>query len=818
MLTARGAANVALSMTRSSLLSRLTLGLVFAVSFARGAVESRAADVTCGMGGDQAGHAVAAGTDFDGDGIPDVAVGAPCARVATAENAGRVFIHSGATGGRILTLKGNAPGQKFGGALAFIDDFSGDGIADLIVGSPGAPAVSGTATKEEAGRVEIFTIEGDAILTVPGAFAAGNFGEAVAGLGDYNGDDVPELLVGAGGDRDVPGGERYGAVYLLSGKTGAVLDTSLGEIKSDRWGAAVGAADDVNDDGIADVLVSSNSSDAPGAGEGEENHGLARILSGADFAEVLATVRGDVEDKLGKSSAMVDDLDNDGISDFAVGAPGVKIGTFGNAGVVSLHSGSSGDPIRVLQQPAPQVGANFGTAVANLGFINGDSRPDIVASAPSTTVDTKFNVGRIHLFSGSNGNVIWTADGFFPGTRFGQALAPAADWDGDGRTDVAVGNPGDAFRGRRGAGTVRVLSGHDGEELVQFGGRSGLETRIFVSAWNLDGAAEVRALTNAGRQTKQRQEVLRGVYDGTLALAVIDDGATMNSDAMKLVSSGGTGSGTPVVEVTRAGRRRGTISRFVAEFSAPYAGGVHVAGGELALDEGEEIAVVQADSATGNVELSVYSRADTDPFGHITWGRELTFPVFTAGERIDSFLVNATGANVVAGALGDDGDRLVVTPVSGAPVVRVLDGTGLVTAEWLAYSPSGNSGTTVAVGRLGDDGVQIVTAPQVGQLRIRAFNSDGSPYISIESGVEVDFVVPGSVIGNASRFRLVVADIDLDDRGEILVVTDATSPTQILAFEIDGTRIEGWPNELFAYQPLARWPIAISATDRFVRR
>jgi len=791
------------------------LTLAMAVAF-----DAEAADVTCDTGGDAAGESIAAGTDFDGDGVADLAVGAPCARVGTAENAGRVFIHSGATGGRVLTLKGSDAGQKFGGALAFIDDVSGDGIADLIVGSPGAPVVTGTSTKTDAGKIEIFNVAGEILLAVSGAYAFGNFGEAVAGLGDYDGDDVPELLVGAGGDRDAPGGERFGAVYLLSGESGATLDSSIGDLKFDRWGAVVAATDDVNDDGIADVLISSNSADAPGAGATiEENNGLARILSGADFSEVLVSVAGNVEDKLGKSSVAIDDLDNDGIADFAAGVPGVMLGSAGNAGIVSLYSGATGALIRNLQQPTPQVGASFGTAVANLGFINGDSRPDIVASAPSTTIDGKGAVGRIHLFSGSNGNVLWTLDGSFQGTRLGQALAAAGDWNGDARKDVAVGGPGDAFRGRRGAGTVRVLSGVDGEELARFGGRRGLETRLFVAAWGLDGSAEVRALTGSGMQTKQRQDVLRGLHDGALSVAVIDDGATSSSDAMKVVIGGGSGAPSPTVEVTRAGRRRGTVSRFEAEFSSPFDGGVNVAGGELATDVGEEIAVVQAESTTGTVELSVYSRADTDPFGRITWGREITFPVFTDGERIDGFLVNANGATVVAGALAGDGDRLVVAPVEGAPVVRVLDGSGLVIADWLAYSPSGNNGTTIAVGRLGDvGGIQIVTAPRTGQLRVRAFNPDGTPFVPPDSVEEVDFVVPFSVTGAASSFRLVVADVDLDDRGEILVVTDAVSPTQILAFETDGTLVEGWPSKLFALQPLASWPVAIAATDRFVRR
>ena len=487
--------------------------------------------------------------------------------------------------------------------------------------------------------------------------------------------------------------------------------------------------------------------------------------------------------------------------------------------MVTLRSGTTGALIRTLQQPKPQVGAVFGTAIANLGRINNDARPDVVASAPATTIDGKNRVGRVHLFSGANGAVLWTQDGFFAGTRFGQSLARATDWDGDGRSDVAVGSPGDAFRGRRGAGSVRILSGKDGDEIIRFGGRRGLETRIFLAAWNLDGSVEVRTLTNSGMQTKQRQEVLRGVSEGGLSMAVMDDGAVEDPNDMKLVLSGGAGAPSPIVEVVRAGRRRGTVSQFRAEFSADYAGGVNVAAGELSTDVGEEIAVTQAESETGTVELSVYSRVDTDPFGRITWGRQATFPAFVSGERIDGFLVNANGATVTAGALADDGDRLVVAPVDGAPVVRVMDAAGVVSAEWAAYSPSGNNGTAIAVGKIGATGLaQIVTAPRVGQLRIRAFNADGTPFVSPDTLAEVDFVVPTSVTGAVTSFRLAVADVDLDDRGEIIVVTNATTTTQVLAFEDDGTLVEGWPSKVFALQPLARWPVAVAATDRFVRR
>ena len=86
------------------------------------------------------GWAVATGSDFDGDGVADIAAGAPCATVAGMVEAGRVFVYSGADGKKLATLSGTAPGQKLGGALSFMPDVSGDGLADLIVGSPGYPA------------------------------------------------------------------------------------------------------------------------------------------------------------------------------------------------------------------------------------------------------------------------------------------------------------------------------------------------------------------------------------------------------------------------------------------------------------------------------------------------------------------------------------------------------------------------------------------------------------------------------------------------------------------------------------------------------
>jgi hypothetical protein len=215
----------------------------------------------------------------------------------------------------------------------------------------------------------------------------------------------------------------------------------------------------------------------------------------------------------------------------------------------------------------------------------------------------------------------------------------------------------------------------------------------------------------------------------------------------------------------------------------------------------------------------VYSRVDIDPFGRITWGRQATFPVFAANEIIDGFAVTTDGATVAVGPVTPTGNGIVAGSASGTPVVRVVDAMGLVVADWLTYPPQTNGGTSVAVANL--DGVgnaEIVTVPYTGPLRVRAFNSDGTPFVLSTTAQPVDFVVPSGVTGAATGFRVAVADIDLDDRRELLVIADVPGAKKVFAFELEGTAVAGWPTDRVPFRPLADWPIAVAATDRFVRR
>jgi hypothetical protein len=147
------------------------------------------------------GNSLAALGDINGDGTPDLAVGADTEEVGSKGGAGRVYIVSGATGEVLRTL--SSPNAEedgyFGNSLAALGDINGDGTPDLAVGA-GWETVG---AMDEAGRAYIVSgATGKMLRTLssPNAEEDGYFGESFAKLGDVNGDGTPEFAVGADGE------------------------------------------------------------------------------------------------------------------------------------------------------------------------------------------------------------------------------------------------------------------------------------------------------------------------------------------------------------------------------------------------------------------------------------------------------------------------------------------------------------------------------------------------------------------------------------------------------------------------------------------
>ena len=238
--------------------------------------------------------------------------------------------------------------DRFGSALADIGDVNGDGIPDLAVGAPNDDDGS-----DNSGAVWILFMRMDGTVEAwqkiseeEGGLdvnlrAGDNFGAAVAGIGDLDDDGIPDLAVGVpGGDE---GGDERGEVWVLFlDNEGRVrqeqqIADDTGGFKGaldddDRFGSALADIGDMNDDGVMDLAVG-----APNDDDGASDAGAIWILlmktdGKVDGWQKVSASAGDFKGKLnardhfGAAVTGIGDLDSRGIMDLAVGAPGDDAG------------------------------------------------------------------------------------------------------------------------------------------------------------------------------------------------------------------------------------------------------------------------------------------------------------------------------------------------------------------------------------------------------------------------------------------------------------------------------------------------------------
>jgi len=257
-----------------------------------------------------------------------------------------------------------------------------------------------------------------------------------------DGDGYDDILVGA------PSGA--GAAYLhLGSPTGpepAPSWQAAGPQAGSEFGGAVAGAGDVDGDGYADVLVGAPGYTAVA---GEEGAVYLHLGSATGLHSTAAwTVTGGQEGlRLGEVLAAAGDLDGDGYGDVALGLPAwsdaVTLG-----GRVEVYFGGVAGPVGppgwTLDGATEQ--ARLGFDVAGAGDVDGDGYADLAVGVPSSELEP----GEVQLFlggpTGPAGSPDWTWTGDAAGQGWGSVVAPAGDMTGDGLADVVVGRPGELRR------------------------------------------------------------------------------------------------------------------------------------------------------------------------------------------------------------------------------------------------------------------------------------------------------------------------------------------------------------------------------------
>ncbi|MBM4249075.1 MAG: hypothetical protein FJ149_06515 [Euryarchaeota archaeon] len=294
----------------------------------------------------QMGFSVSEIPDYDGDGRRDVAAGEIMAnRTNLQPYLGRVAaIRSGDITSVPANMWGENPYSFFGYSIVSGQntDFNNDGRPDFAVGAPLASPGGRTAT----GSVYIFSGPGDTgPVVISGEQSLANFSASMA-AGDFNGDGITDLAVGAPTMKDL--GRNLGAVLVYSGGPKGIDPASKptaiwGRWDRARYGTSLACPGDLDADGTDDLLVGAPNAVPLGS---LAEHGLVElILTGRN--KTVQIWGENPNENFGYSLAAAGDVNRDMFKDFVIGAPTASVNNVqacGRVVVVMTNLSAPRDP------------------------------------------------------------------------------------------------------------------------------------------------------------------------------------------------------------------------------------------------------------------------------------------------------------------------------------------------------------------------------------------------------------------------------------------------------------------------------------------
>lgn len=383
------------------------------------------------------------------------------------------------------------------GAPASIGDIDGDGIGDLAIGAPGDDDGGSNQGAvwivflDEYGRSKSY----QKISSTQGGFSGllnnnDAFGTSVLAVGDQNNDGTIDIAVGAPYDDD--GGSDRGAVYLLYLNTNGTvkstkkISSTQGQFNDtirngNGFGYALGKLGDFNNDGVNDILIGSPFDDDGGSNRGAiwlvflDTSGI--VVNQQKISDTVGNFTGilDNNDNFG-FPYRIGDLNNDGRTEIVVGVPMDDDGGSDKGAFYVLFLDSVGK-VDTFQKVSSTIGGfngtlangdRFGNSICTISDLDNDGLKEILIGSPGDNDGGTSRGGVRILYPNNNGTVkgvdIKLSDlaGNFLGIlnntdEFGGHVTFLGDFNSDGMIDIAIGAENDDDGGSN-KGAVWILS------------------------------------------------------------------------------------------------------------------------------------------------------------------------------------------------------------------------------------------------------------------------------------------------------------------------------------------------------------------------